>query len=87
LPFSREYAAGGADGGFLKAKGGLSLNFCKQWPIKMHSYAVGGRASMTREERSIIKASPQALIDYLRWVVQLPEEEFGKVVEEIINGN
>jgi hypothetical protein len=77
----------GAEGEFLKAKSSLSLNLCKQWPIKMHSYAVGDRASMTKEQRSIIKASPQALIDYLRWVVQLPEEEFGQVVEEIINGN
>jgi hypothetical protein len=42
---------------------------------------------MTKEERSIIKASPQALIDYLGWVVQLPEEEFGRVIEEIINGD
>lgn len=42
---------------------------------------------MTKEERSIIKASPQALIDYLGWVLQLPEEEFRQVVEEIINGD
>ena len=53
----------------------------------MHSYAGGGTGSMTKEERSIIKASPQALIDYLRWVVQLPDEEFGRVVEDIINGD
>jgi hypothetical protein len=33
---------------------------------------------MTKEERSIIKASPQALIDFLRWVEQLPKEEFGQ---------
>ena len=42
---------------------------------------------MTKEERSIIKASPQTLIDYLGWVVQLPEKEFRQVVEEIINGD
>jgi hypothetical protein len=47
---------------------------------------MGGRGGMTKEERSIIKASPQALVDYLGWVVQLPEEEFGQVVEDIING-
>jgi hypothetical protein len=41
---------------------------------------------MTKEQRSIIQASPQALVDYLGWAVQLPDEEFGQLVEEIING-